>query len=137
MRRRSAISRVAQTGLCRLTTTSPSSRRMRPPGSNQRQARMINRQVVLVSGGRDCESKLRHSRSTRRLLALRPAHSRLHLYVTSYTEGFSHFVTSMLRLLPAGAVAGWGLHPLESAAFARRTRITDVADRPWTPQLGG
>ena len=27
----------------------------------------------------------------------------------------------LLRLLPAGAVAGWGLHPLESAAFARRT----------------
>jgi hypothetical protein len=26
---------------------------------------------------------------------LRPAHSRGHLYVTSYTEGFSHFVTSM------------------------------------------
>jgi hypothetical protein len=24
-------------------------------------------------------------------------------------------------LLPAGAVAGWDLHPLESAAFARRT----------------
>src|SRR5207302_7775773 len=23
----------------------------------------------------------------------------------------------LLRLLPAGAVAGWGLHPLESAAF--------------------
>jgi hypothetical protein len=28
------------------------------------------------------------------------------------SEGFSH---------PAGAVAGWGLHPLESAALARRT----------------
>jgi hypothetical protein len=29
----------------------------------------------------------------------------------------------LLRLLPAGAVAGWDLHPLESAAFARRTPI--------------
>jgi len=29
-------------------------------------------------------------------------------------------------LLPAGAVAGWGLHPLESAAFARRTPETDI-----------
>jgi hypothetical protein len=28
-------------------------------------------------------------------------------------------------LLPAGAVAGWALHPLESAAFPRRTPITD------------
>jgi SRSO17 transposase len=26
-------------------------------------------------------------------------------------------------LLPAGAIAGWGLHPLESAAFSRRTPI--------------
>jgi hypothetical protein len=35
---------------------------------------------------------------------------------------FSHFVTSTtVRLLPAGAVAGWGSHPLESAAFAGRT----------------
>src|ERR1700736_6352320 len=31
----------------------------------------------------------------------------------------------LLRLLPAGAVAGWDLHPLESAAFSRRTPITD------------
>jgi hypothetical protein len=29
-------------------------------------------------------------------------------------------------LLPAGAVAGWGLHPLESAAFARRTPKAEV-----------
>src|SRR5713226_7493607 len=43
-------------------------------------------------------------------------------------EGFSHFVTSMtLRLLPAGAVAGWGLHPLESAAFPRRTPGADIS----------
>jgi hypothetical protein len=29
-------------------------------------------------------------------------------------------------LLPAGAVAGWGLHPLESAALSRRTPDSDV-----------
>jgi len=29
-------------------------------------------------------------------------------------------------LLPAGAVAGWGLHPLESAAFSRRTPRADI-----------
>ena len=28
----------------------------------------------------------------------------------------------------AGAVAGWGLHPLESAAFARRTPPADVSN---------
>jgi hypothetical protein len=32
-------------------------------------------------------------------------------------------------LLPAGAVAGWGSHPLESAALSRRTRQADVACR--------
>jgi hypothetical protein len=29
-------------------------------------------------------------------------------------------------LLPAGAVAGWGLHPLESAALSRRTPKADI-----------
>jgi hypothetical protein len=29
-------------------------------------------------------------------------------------------------LLPAGAIAGWDLHPLESAAFARRTPNSDI-----------
>jgi hypothetical protein len=29
-------------------------------------------------------------------------------------------------LLPAGAVAGWGSHPLESAALSRRTPISDI-----------
>jgi hypothetical protein len=32
----------------------------------------------------------------------------------------------LLRLLPAGAVAGRVSHPLESAAFARRTPISDI-----------
>jgi hypothetical protein len=29
-------------------------------------------------------------------------------------------------LLPAGAVAGWDLHPLESAALSRRTPNSDI-----------
>ena len=32
----------------------------------------------------------------------------------------------LLRLLPAGAVAGWDLHPLESAAFSRRTPKAEI-----------
>jgi hypothetical protein len=32
----------------------------------------------------------------------------------------------LLRLLPAGAVAGWGLQPLENAALSRRTPSTDI-----------
>src|ERR1700722_7357835 len=39
--------------------------------------------------GSACTSSF--SRIAQRSLALRPAHSRGHLYVTSYTEGFSHF----------------------------------------------
>jgi len=39
--------------------------------------------------------------------ALRPARSRGHLYVTSYTEGFSHFVTSMT----APVASGWSVSP--------------------------
>src|SRR6516165_6386975 len=31
----------------------------------------------------------------------------------------------LLRLLPAGAIAGWGSHPQESAAFSRRTPEAD------------
>jgi len=36
---------------------------------------------------------------------------------------------NLLRLLPAGAVAGWGSHPRESAAFSRRTRTPDIRSR--------
>src|SRR5258707_1737961 len=58
-----------------------------------------------------------------RSLTLRPAHSRGHLFVTRYPKASD--ISSppcLLRLLPAGAiVAGWASHPLESAAFSRRT----------------
>ena len=47
------------------------------------------------------------SRLARRSLALRPAHSRRHLYVTCYTEGSSHFVTSMT----APVASGWSVSP--------------------------
>jgi hypothetical protein len=41
------------------------------------------------------------------------------------SEGFSHFVSSMTAPVASGwsEFAGWGFHPLESAAFARRTSI--------------
>jgi len=38
-------------------------------------------------------------------------------------------------LLPAGAVAGWDLHPLESAAFSRRTPEADITERGLVPTL--
>ena len=43
-------------------------------------------------------------------------------------EGFSHFVTSMTAPIASGwsEFAGWGLHPLESAALSRRTPRADL-----------
>ena len=44
------------------------------------------------------------------------------------SEGFSHFVTSMTAPVASGGseFAGWGLHPLESAALSRRTSIAGM-----------
>src|SRR5208337_2358325 len=64
--------------------------------------------------GSACTSSF--SRLARRLLALRPAHSRRHLYVTGYTEGFSHFVTSMTAPVASGwSVRRVGLSPTGKA----------------------
>ena len=68
-------------------------------------------------------------RLAQRSLALRPAHSRRHLYVTSYTEGFSHFVTSMT----APVASGWsgcrvGLAPTGKRRLSRRTPKAEVVD---------
>ena len=81
--------------------------------------------------GSACTSSF--SRPARRSLALRPAHSRGHLYVTSYTEGFSHFVTSMtarlLRLerLPGGACTHWKAPPCHGAHVKRSLATATVA----------
>src|SRR6266436_581686 len=56
-----------------------------------------------------------------------PAHSRCHQFVTRIPKASAiSSPPQLLRLLPAGAVAGWDLHPLESAAFSRRTPEPDV-----------
>src|ERR1700747_2313658 len=54
------------------------------------------------------------SRFAQRLLTLRPAHSRSHQIRDRY-PGASDISSPpcLPRLLPAGAVAGWGLPPLE------------------------
>src|ERR1700745_1920815 len=75
--------------------------------------------------GSACASSF--SRLARRSHALRPAHSRCHQFVTRIPKASA--ISSppyLLLLLPAGAVAGWALHPLESAALSRRTPETDV-----------
>ena len=45
--------------------------------------------------------------------------------MTRHIEGFSHFVTSMTTPIASGwsEIAGWVSHPLENAAFARRTPL--------------
>jgi hypothetical protein len=53
-------------------------------------------------------------------LALRPAHSRGHLYVTRYTEGFSHFVTSMT----APVASGWSVRRAGLAPAGKRRLVT-------------
>jgi hypothetical protein len=43
--------------------------------------------------------------------------------VTLYTKGFDYFVASIAAPVASGwSIAGWGSHPLEDAAFSRRTR---------------
>ncbi len=54
------------------------------------------------------------------LTALRPAHSRRHIYVTCYTEGFSHFVTSMT----APVASGWSGCRLGLAPTGKRRLVT-------------
>ena len=71
-----------------------------------------------------------HVRIARRSLTLRPAHSRRHLYVTCYTEGFSHFVTSMTAPVASGwSILRVGLAPTGKRRLSRRTREAAVADR--------
>ena len=60
----------------------------------------------------------------RRSLELRPAHSRRHLYVTSYTEGFSHFVTSMT----APVASGWSVRRVGLAPTGKRRLLTAHAN---------
>src|SRR6202048_4253974 len=61
--------------------------------------------------GSACTSSF--SRFARRSLTLRPAHSRSHLGDHYPKASDISSPPCLLRLLPAGAIAGWALHPLE------------------------
>src|SRR5208282_5995416 len=62
--------------------------------------------------GSACTSSF--SRFAQRSLTLRPAHSRGHQIRDRYPKASDISSPPCLpRLLPAGAVAGWALHPLE------------------------
>jgi hypothetical protein len=89
-----------------------------------------------IAVGSACTSTF--SGLARRSLALRPAHSRRHLYVTCYTEGFSHFVTSMTAPVasgwsgwPDGACTRWKAPPSHGARKKRSfPRRGERANRP-------
>ena len=70
-------------------------------------------------------------RLARRSLALRPAHSRRHLYVTCYTEGFSHFVTSMT----APVASGWSVRRVGLAPTGKRRLLTAHANSGHCPAV--
>ncbi len=79
--------------------------------------------------GSACASSF--SRLARRSLALRPAHSRCHQFVTRIPKASAiSSPPQLLRLLPAGAVAGLDSHPLESTALPRRTPIAVIKPAP-------
>jgi hypothetical protein len=75
-----------------------------------------------IAVGSACTSSF--SRLARRSLALRPAHSRRHLYVTRYTEGFSHFVTSMT----APVASGWSVRRVGPSPTGKRRLLTAHAN---------
>ena len=78
--------------------------------------------------GSACASSF--SRLAQRSLSLRPAHSRCHQFVTRIPKASASSLPPwLLRLLQAGAFAGWDLHPLESAALSRRTPEADICRR--------
>jgi len=80
--------------------------------------------------GSACTSSF--SRIAQRSLALRPAHSRRHLYVTCYTEGFSHFVTSMT----APVASGWSVRRVGLAPTGKRRLLTAHANSGHCPTKG-
>jgi hypothetical protein len=73
-------------------------------------------ETILLTPNSSCEACSAFTRVAACTLARSP------YFVTRYPKASD--ISSppcLLRLLPAGAVAGWDLHPLESAAFSRRT----------------
>ncbi len=79
--------------------------------------------------GSACASSV--SRLAQRSLTLRPAHSRCHRILWPAIRRlqpfrYLHDCSGYFRL---EHFAGWGLHPLENAAFARRTPSRDIHRR--------
>src|SRR6266478_2352645 len=103
-----------------------------PGAADGRRLRSCHPTVSAFPGstsGSACTSAF--SRFARRLLALRPAHARGHQFRDRY-PGASDISSPpcLPRLLPAGAVAGRGLHPLE-----KRRLVTAHVDSRHSHQI--
>src|SRR5215469_838608 len=86
-----------------------------PPNrvSLPRKGHRVGLRIVLFEA---CSAFTRVTACTLALSPIRDTHS----------EGFSYLVTSIAAPAASGwSVAGWGLHPQESAAFSRRTPRAD------------
>jgi hypothetical protein len=71
-----------------------------------------------MADGSACASTF--SRLARRSLTLRPAHSRCHQFVTRFTRGFSHFVTS----ITAPVASGWSVRRVGLSPTGKRRLST-------------
>src|ERR1700726_281360 len=87
-------------------------------------------ETILLTPNSSCEACSAFTRVAACTLARSP------YFVTRYPKASD--ISSppcLLRLLPAGAVAGWDLHPMESAAFSRRTPTAEVRPGRVTPSV--
>ena len=83
--------------------------------------RSVRSETTLLTPNSSCEACSAFTRVAACTLARSP------YFVTRYPRASNISSPPCLpRLLPAGAVAGWDLHPLESAAFSRRTPLADI-----------
>src|SRR5215467_5310608 len=80
-----------------------------------RKGRRVGLRIVLFEA---CSAFTRVTACTLALSPMRDTHP----------EGFSYFVTSIAAPAASGwSVAGWDLHPLESAALPRHTPVADMS----------
>jgi hypothetical protein len=114
--------------LCTCRRHYPGAAAGRTPRSSHPAVSAFPRRVT----GSACTSSF--SRLARRSLALQPAHSRGHQVVTAIRRlqpfRYLHDCSDCFRL---ERIAGWALHPLESAAFSRRTPNPAVPETAMEP----
>src|SRR5262249_27692084 len=101
------------------------------PGAADGRIGPLGNPAVSAVIGSACASSF--SRLARRSLALRPAHSRCHQFVTRYPKASAiSFPPQLLRLLPAGAVCRVGLAPTGKRRLATAHAKSGLQVTVWT-----